>query len=74
MRASAGLGRTLREDNMGKETTKEKKIWAVCWLVLGFVFVIESIGGAGGAASLGSMFCGFMLARCIADILQPNAH
>ena len=46
-----------------------KKLLAVSWLLLGIYFVIVCTGkGAGVSAAIG-MFCGFMVARNLADIV-----
>ena len=52
----------------------KSKIYAAIWAFLGLVFVVEAIGGSPALGSICAMFCGFMTARNIADIVQPNAR
>lgn len=51
---------------------KVEMVLAVVWFLGGLVFVLEDIGGAGAICSVMSMICGFMMARNIACVVQPN--
>ena len=67
--ASAGMNGW---DAAHGEPEMNRKILAGSWFLLGLVFVVEAIGGSPAIGSVCAMFCGFMTARNIADIVQPN--
>ena len=48
-----------------------KKILAVSWLLLGLYFVVAATGKGTGVTTAIAMFCGFMVARNVADIVAP---
>lgn len=48
---------------------KQRIIWMMVWLLLGCYFVVAGIGIGAGGIAIGSIVCGFMSARNMADVV-----
>ena len=53
-------------------TVRKAKPWMLAWLVFGLYFIIAAMGRDAGIAAAMAMFCGFMVARNVADMVPSN--